>query len=82
MQDIIIKDLTEREILVLSLMAKGLSNIGISQKLNITIATVRTHVYNIYSKLGLFVEDFYGEKKTMRVNAVLYYLKEFTNGNK
>ena len=32
------------------------------EKLSIKKTTVRTHVNNIYSKLGLFIEDFYNEK--------------------
>ncbi len=45
-------DLTERECEVLALIAKGLSNAAISQKLAISISTVKYHVRGIMSKLG------------------------------
>ena len=44
-------DLTDREIEVLRLLAKGLSNQEIADKLVISVKTVRNHVSNIFSKL-------------------------------
>ena len=58
--------LTDREMEVLRLVAKGLSNPEIAQQLVITGATVRTHVSNILSKLHL----------ANRVQATLYALQE------
>ena len=58
--------LTEREMEVLRLVAKGLTNPEIAQQLVITEATVRTHVSNILSKLHL----------ANRVQATLYALQE------
>ncbi|MDO9536538.1 MAG: LuxR C-terminal-related transcriptional regulator [Bacillota bacterium] len=47
-----VKDqLTERETEVLSYMAEGLSNNKISEKLNISSGTVKTHTLNLYRKL-------------------------------
>jgi NarL family two-component system response regulator LiaR len=46
-------DLTEREREVVSLVAHGLSNREIAQKLNISHGTVKTHISNILSKLDL-----------------------------
>jgi DNA-binding NarL/FixJ family response regulator len=45
--------LTEREIDVLRLLAKGLSNKEIATQLSITEKTVKTHVSNILSKLNV-----------------------------
>ncbi|HVN54934.1 MAG TPA: response regulator transcription factor [Anaerolineaceae bacterium] len=46
-------DLTERELDVLKLIAKGLTNSQISEELTITENTVKGHVSNILSKLHL-----------------------------
>ncbi|WP_429976046.1 LuxR C-terminal-related transcriptional regulator [Enterococcus sp. DIV0086] len=43
--------LTEREIEILGEMAKGMTNRAISEKLFISVATVKTHILNIYRKL-------------------------------
>ncbi|SFU07494.1 two component transcriptional regulator, LuxR family [Geodermatophilus amargosae] len=44
--------LTGRETDVLSLIAEGLSNIEISQRLVVSEATVKTHVNRIFAKIG------------------------------
>ena len=43
--------LTKRETEMLGFLAKGLRYKEISDKLFISTATVRTHIYNIYQKL-------------------------------
>jgi NarL family two-component system response regulator LiaR len=58
--------LTARETEVLRLVAKGLTNPGIAERLMVTEATVRTHVSNILRKLHL----------ANRVQATLYALQE------
>jgi NarL family two-component system response regulator LiaR len=58
--------LTERELEVLQLVAQGLSNQEIAEKLVIGDATVRTHIGNILSKLHL----------ANRVQAALYALRK------
>lgn len=58
--------LTEREVAVLKLIAHGLSNQEIADKLVISEATVRTHVSNILGKLHL----------ASRTQAALYALRE------
>ena len=45
--------LTERETEVLRLLAQGQSNKQIARSLHITDKTVKTHVSNILSKLGV-----------------------------
>ena len=58
--------LTEREVTVLRLVAQGLGNQDIAEKLHIGVPTVRTHVSNIMGKLYL----------ANRVQATLYALRE------
>ncbi|MHB9034958.1 MAG: response regulator [Anaerolineae bacterium] len=58
--------LTAREVDVLSLVAKGLSNREIAVQLTTTEATIKTHVSTVLSKLHL----------TNRVQATLYALNE------
>jgi DNA-binding NarL/FixJ family response regulator len=63
-------ELTPREREVLSLMAEGLSNAGIAQRLVITEGAVEKHVTSIFTKLGLKP----AETDHRRVLAVLSYL--------
>jgi len=58
--------LTDRELQVLRLLSKGLSNREIAERLSITEATVRSHVSNTLGKLHL----------ANRVQATLYALQE------
>ena len=44
--------MSERELEVLGLVAEGLSNSEIADKLFISVGTVKTHVHNIFGKLG------------------------------
>jgi len=46
-------DLTKRECTVLSLMVEGLNNTQIAAKLTVSPSTIKTHVSNILSKLGV-----------------------------
>lgn len=62
--------LTPRELDVLDLMARGLSNRGIAGELRLTTNTVATHVQHVFDKLG--VPDSAAENR--RVLAVLAYL--------
>jgi NarL family two-component system response regulator LiaR len=58
--------LTERELEVLRLVARGLSNQQIAEELSIADVTVRTHVSNVLGKLHL----------ANRVQAALYAIRE------
>jgi LuxR family maltose regulon positive regulatory protein len=49
----LVEPLTNREIEILSILAKRLSNDVIAQKLFISPETVKRHLYNIYQKLGV-----------------------------
>lgn len=50
-EDEMIDKLSEREYMVLGLIAEGLSNQEIAQKLVVTVSTIKTHLNNIYAKL-------------------------------
>ncbi|BAY32873.1 two-component response regulator [Nostoc carneum NIES-2107] len=52
-QQILAHPLTERELCVLRMIVDGNSNQDISEKLYITIGTVKTHVRNIFNKLNV-----------------------------
>jgi DNA-binding NarL/FixJ family response regulator len=65
-------ELTPREREVLALMAEGLSNAGIAQRLVVTRGAVEKHVTSIFTKLGLE----FGETDHRRVLAVLRYLED------
>jgi DNA-binding NarL/FixJ family response regulator len=64
-------ELTPREREVLTLMAEGLSNRGICEKLVVSPKTVETHVNSIFGKLGLLPEP----DEHRRVLAVLAFLR-------
>jgi DNA-binding NarL/FixJ family response regulator len=63
--------LTPREREVLTLMAEGLSNGGIAERLVISHGAVEKHISNVFMKLGLDAE----ESGHRRVLAVLTYLR-------
>jgi len=49
----LVEPLSERECQVLHLIAEGLSNREIANKLFLSLSTVKVHTFNIYSKLGV-----------------------------
>jgi DNA-binding NarL/FixJ family response regulator len=46
-------DLTEQEVRILKLMAEGMSNSEVAESLSVSRNTVKTHVHNIFAKLGV-----------------------------
>jgi DNA-binding NarL/FixJ family response regulator len=66
-----LRDLTRRELEVLSLMAKACTNATIASILYIQPRTVEHHINSIFSKLGISPEN----GQHARVQAVLAYLK-------
>ena len=49
----LVEPLSDREIEVLELLAEGLSNPEIAQRLFVSLSTVKSHTRNIYGKLGV-----------------------------
>jgi two-component system, NarL family, response regulator LiaR len=49
----LLEQLTDREVEVLRLAAKGMSNRDISSELCISVRTVQTHLSNVFNKLGV-----------------------------
>jgi LuxR family maltose regulon positive regulatory protein len=49
----LVEPLSQRELEVLGLVARGLTNREIAERLFITVGTVKTHVHNIYGKMGV-----------------------------
>jgi len=68
--------LSEREREVLSLIAEGLSDRGIAERLVVSRNTVGTHVQHIFSKLGL--PDTAADNR--RVRATLAWLQASAGG--
>jgi DNA-binding NarL/FixJ family response regulator len=65
-------DLTPREREVLSLLAQGLTDRGIGERLWLTAKTVETHIRHILAKLDLPTDT----NHNRRVLAVLTYLRQ------
>jgi DNA-binding NarL/FixJ family response regulator len=65
-------ELTEREHAVLSAMAEGKSNAGISGELSLSARAVEKHINAVFTKLGLTEE----RDVNRRVKAVLVYLSQ------
>ena len=51
--ELLIEPLSDREFEVLQLVAEGLSNQQIGERLVVALSTVKTHLNNIYKKLGV-----------------------------
>jgi LuxR family transcriptional regulator of csgAB operon len=64
--------LTKRERQILDLTATGASNVDIAEKLNLSMHTVKTHIYNLFKKLGV-------SNRMQAVNWAKEHLEEFNN---
>lgn len=64
-------DLSEREAAVLALVAEGLSNTGIAQRLFLSERTIETHMRSMFTKLDLHDDG----NTNRRVLAVVRYLE-------
>lgn len=64
--------LTPRQLDVLALMAEGLSNTTIAERLHLTERTVESHITNMYTTLGLLSDD----RENRRVLLAARYLTE------
>lgn len=67
--------LSEREREVLSLMAEGLANPAIAERLTVGLRTIETHVNRVFTKLDLPPEG----QEHRRVAAVLAHLRDTTS---
>jgi DNA-binding NarL/FixJ family response regulator len=67
-----LEELTVREHEVLGLLAEGMSNRAIAERIVVTERTVEAHVKQIFQKLGLATDS----SSHRRVLAVLAYLRE------
>jgi len=68
----VLKQLTARELEILSLLAKGHTNGAIAESLYIDVKTVEHHINSMYSKLKTTI-DF--NSKHSRVSAARLYLE-------
>jgi DNA-binding NarL/FixJ family response regulator len=67
-----LSELSPRELDVLALMAEGLGNTAISERLFVTEGAVHKHIRSIFAKLHLAPDD----RADRRVTAVLRYLEK------
>lgn len=65
-----IEKLSKRETEILTLLAQGLSNEQMAEKLCVSVYTIKTHITNIYSKLDLTCERGHS---AMRVRAAIIF---------
>lgn len=65
-------ELTQRERDVLALMAEGLSNTAIGDRLFLSPKTIETYIHRLFTKLGLQLEN---KEENRRVQAVLTFLR-------
>jgi DNA-binding NarL/FixJ family response regulator len=71
-EDSPLRELTERELEILALIAEGASNTAIAERLVVTKRAVERHINAIFSKLGLRGS----EDVSARVKATLLYLAD------
>jgi DNA-binding NarL/FixJ family response regulator len=67
--------LSERERATLALMAEGLSNAGVADRLHVGVRTVETYISAVFTKLAIHADN----DEHRRVKAVLAYLNAARN---
>lgn len=63
-------ELTKREVQILQLTATGATNTEIAEQLNVSMHTVKTHIYNLFKKIGV-------ANRMQAVNWAQDHLEEF-----
>ncbi len=69
-------ELSGRELAVLALVAEGLTNRGVAERMCLSVRTVESHVSAILGKLCPYMDD----RRHRRVLAVLAYLRSTQGG--
>ena len=64
-------ELTKREVQILQLTATGATNTEIAEQLNVSMHTVKTHIYNLFKKIG-------AANRMQAVNWAQDHLEEFS----
>lgn len=70
------ENLTESEEKIMELIVQGFSDVEITDKLSITISTLKTKLCNITTKFIYLIPDYYTKKRISRKYLTKIYLKQ------